>query len=126
MPVDEDGNPYRIPKNRLYRFLKRLNVQYPNLGVISFVTASTLFLFSPYLYHVYQYLTMDPEEYKEYYDAAYKRNILRARYGEGMNFFWFTFNLQSAERIEEQKTSFKKRMEKRQASVQEYLDSCEE
>ncbi|KAL1233095.1 Bifunctional purine biosynthesis protein PurH [Trichinella pseudospiralis] len=36
----------------------------------------------PYLYHVYQYLTMDPEEYKEYYDAVYKRNILRARYGE--------------------------------------------
>ncbi|KAL1230122.1 3-dehydroquinate synthase [Trichinella spiralis] len=62
MPVDEDENPYRIPKNRLHRFLKRLNVRYPNLGVISFVSA---------------------EEYKEYYDAVYKRNILRARYGEG-------------------------------------------
>ncbi|KAL1230121.1 Storkhead-box protein [Trichinella spiralis] len=64
MPVDEDENPYRIPKNRLHRFLKRLNVR-------------------PFLYHLYQYLTMDAEEYKEYYDAVYKRNILRARYGEG-------------------------------------------
>ncbi|KRZ55741.1 Autophagy-related protein 2 -like protein B [Trichinella nativa] len=101
MPVDEDENPYRIPKNRLHRFLKRLNVQYPNLGVISFVSA---------------------EEYKEYYDAVYKRNILRARYGEGMNFLWFTFNLQSAERIEEQKIAFKKLMEKREAKMVDYCE----
>ncbi|KRY55034.1 Autophagy-related protein 2 -like protein A [Trichinella britovi] len=121
MPVDEDENPYRIPKNRLHRFLKRLNVQYPNLGVISFVSAGTLFLFSPFLYHLYQYLTMDAEEYKEYYDAVYKRNILRARYGEGMNFLWFTFNLQSAERIEEQKIAFKKLMEKREARMFDHV-----
>ncbi|XP_003369033.1 conserved hypothetical protein [Trichinella spiralis] len=107
MPVDEDENPYRIPKNRLHRFLKRLNVR-------------------PFLYHLYQYLTMDAEEYKEYYDAVYKRNILRARYGEGMNFLWFTFNLQSAERIEEQKVAFKKLMEKREASMRECLDACDE
>uniref|UniRef100_A0A5S6QG52 Uncharacterized protein n=1 Tax=Trichuris muris TaxID=70415 RepID=A0A5S6QG52_TRIMR len=83
-----------------------------------FVGASALFLFSPYVMYAIDYFKMDPEEFAAYSDQIYKRNVNRARFGEGLAMPFYTFDLFSKETIRKEKEFHEKRAAEITAEVE--------